>query len=385
MLARRLFSGPLSFPAEAPRPRLHLLDGARGLAAAAVLFWHYQLFFFPLGARRASAEVWALEPFAGPLRLLYRHGLHAVPLFWLISGFVLAFVYYGAGASTRSFAVNRFARLYPLHLLTLLLVAGLQFAAVRRFGAELIYGNNDPYHFALQLAFASDWGFQRGFSFNAPIWSVSVEVLVYALFWLTVRWLPRWGVALPLLLALAAAVLVEAIGAPRTSVLNCAFYFFLGVSFCALARALEPERRALLGIGAVLLAGGALGFALLPAQAWQLLVALPLASGGAMLLALAAEPWLSPGVRRVCAVIGDNTYGMYLWHVPIVLALFVLLAGSHDMMRLASSGWFLALFLGLTIVLARLGYVGFERPWRERLRRRLGSPDAGRDKAPVTP
>lgn len=36
----------------------------------------------------------------------------------------------------------------------------------------------------LQLFFASNWGFERGPSFNGPIWSVSVEVLLYALFFI---------------------------------------------------------------------------------------------------------------------------------------------------------------------------------------------------------
>lgn len=392
-MLQRLFSGRLSFPAEARRHRLHLLDGARGLAAFAVLFWHYQSFYFPPGARKPVAGVWDIEPFAEPLYLLYRQGVHAVPVFWLISGFVLAFVYYGAGTSTRSFAVNRFARLYPLHLLTLLLVMVLQIAAQHRFGASLIYGNNDPYHFALQLFFASDWGFEKGFSFNAPIWSVSVEVLVYAAFWLSVRWLPRFGVALPLLATLAAYGLVDAFDAPRTSALTCAYYFFAGVTVCALARAIEPSRNALLAGGAILLAGGALGFALLPTQPPQLFLALPASVAGLMLLSVAAEPWLGARTRKICALIGDNTYGMYLWHVPIILVLFLLLGEAYDMVALASSPWFMAFYMGLVIAVARLGYVGLERPWRDRLRRLGESGEAGsepgskagRDKAAPTP
>lgn len=377
----RLFSGRLSFPAEAGRHRLHLLDGARGLAAFAVLFWHYQSFYYPPGARKPIAGVWDIEPLAGPLYLLYRQGVHAVPVFWLISGFVLAFVYYGAGASTKSFAVNRLARLYPLHFLTLILVLLLQIASRHQFGASLIYGNNDPYHFALQLVFASDWGFQQGFSFNAPIWSVSVEVLVYAAFWLSVRWLPRWGAVLPLLLTLAAAWLIDAFEAPRTSPLTCGYYFFAGVTICALARALEPSRKALLAGAAALGAGGAFGFFGGGSGTVQLFVALPASVAALMLFSVAAEPWLGARTRKACALIGDNTYGMYLWHVPIILVLFLLLGGTYDMVALASSPWFMAFYMGLVIVVARLGYVGFEKPWRDRLRR-LGS---GGDKPSPVP
>lgn len=82
-----------------------------------------------------------------------------------------------------------------MHFLTLVIVAVLQAVSVARFGASQIYDNNNVYHFVLQLFFASEWGLQAGHSFNAPIWSVSVEILVYAGFWLVHRHLMRWGVA----------------------------------------------------------------------------------------------------------------------------------------------------------------------------------------------
>ena len=34
---------------------------------------------------------------------------------------------------------------------------------------------------------ASEWGFQNGPSFNGPIWSISVEILVYLMFFLILR------------------------------------------------------------------------------------------------------------------------------------------------------------------------------------------------------
>lgn len=48
-------------------------------------------------------------------------------------------------------------------------------------------GCNDWYHFVLQLFFMSNWGWENGFSFNAPIWSVSVEVWLYLMFFCLCR------------------------------------------------------------------------------------------------------------------------------------------------------------------------------------------------------
>ena len=50
-------------------------------------------------------------------------------------------------------------------------------------GQDYVYGNNDLPHFVLQLFLASDWAGRSDWSFNGPIWSISVEILVYALFY----------------------------------------------------------------------------------------------------------------------------------------------------------------------------------------------------------
>ena len=81
-----------------------------------------------------------------------------------------------------TFVNYRFSRLYPLHILTLLIVAALQAAYFRRYGAFFIYQLNDARHFVLQLFFASNWSRQSPFTFNGPIWSLSIEVLLYAMF-----------------------------------------------------------------------------------------------------------------------------------------------------------------------------------------------------------
>ena len=86
---------------------------------------------------------------------------------------------------------RRFARLYPLHFVTLLFVAGLQAYHLSVNGSHQLFGFNDTYHFILNLFMASPWGLEEGLSFNAPIWSVSVEVIVYFVFWLALPFLNK--------------------------------------------------------------------------------------------------------------------------------------------------------------------------------------------------
>jgi peptidoglycan/LPS O-acetylase OafA/YrhL len=91
----------------------------------------------------------------------------------------------------KEFGILRLSRLYPLHLVTLILAAVGQYMMWHIYGAWLSYENNDVGHFISQLLFASAWG--AGNSFNGPSWSISVEIALYGVFFLTcyfgcVRW-----------------------------------------------------------------------------------------------------------------------------------------------------------------------------------------------------
>ena len=55
----------------------------------------------------------------------------------------------------------------------------------------------------LNVFFVSAWGFEKGFSFNSPVWSVSVEVLLYAMFFVFCRAFNRNLIALLLAIFVA--------------------------------------------------------------------------------------------------------------------------------------------------------------------------------------
>lgn len=103
------------------------IDFLRGIAAIAVLIWHYQHFYFASSTENNIGNERSAQPFFSALKFFYLNGHLAVQFFWILSGFVFFHVYKAQPEiSARSFFAHRFARLYPLHLITLCSVAMLQ-------------------------------------------------------------------------------------------------------------------------------------------------------------------------------------------------------------------------------------------------------------------
>jgi peptidoglycan/LPS O-acetylase OafA/YrhL len=164
--------------------RFYSLDVLRGIAALGVVFWHWQHFFY-IGAESSEYLVRA-QPFYSLFFVFYHRGYLAVDLFFMISGFIFFWLYSKKIADKKigsaKFFIFRFARLYPLHFLTLLLALFGQLVASYFTGEFVVYPHNDIYHFILNIFLVPGWGFQNGFSYNAPVWSVSVEVFLYIVF-----------------------------------------------------------------------------------------------------------------------------------------------------------------------------------------------------------
>lgn len=168
--------------------RLLALDISRSFAAFIVVLRHWQHFAYN-GISLPKDFDMASQPLYRAFRMLYESGSVPLEYFFLLSGFIF-FWLYRCSIEDRSmtfsnFWVRRISRLYPLHLVTLLMVALLQMVYVSNNGYPFVYPFNDLYHFFLNLVLASKWGFEKGWSFNAPVWVVSIEILLYCLFFIT--------------------------------------------------------------------------------------------------------------------------------------------------------------------------------------------------------
>jgi peptidoglycan/LPS O-acetylase OafA/YrhL len=345
------------------------IEVLRFLCALVVLIYHYQHFMF-FGPYVAAdfPSVAATLPFSTALSLFYWHGQLAVEFFWAVSGLVFYHRYaklIGDGRiGVGTFALRRFARLYPLHIATLLLVAALQLAYFRGHGQFFIFDDNGPRAFAGQLLMASNWFSWQHLSFNGPVWSVSVEVLTYVCFFLIAR-LFGANLLAGALVALGFALLGFIGGGAlfHRTVFRCGFiFFFAGV----IAHGLLRQRFAALiaacfvvAIGALTAACGALSLESLP------LLGI-LAACSLVLFARLGAAAIS--IARPLAVLGQATYSSYLLHFPVQLTavLAVDAAGIGREVFLRPSLFFG--FLVGVIALSMLSYRYFEQPLRAWMR-----------------
>ena len=361
--------------ASSPAERLYTLDTLRGVAALSVVFWHWQHFFY-VGDSPSGFDG-TRQPFFASLPALYQYGGLAVQLFFSISGFVF-FWLFSQGIATgkvtwRSFAVDRFSRLYPLHLLTLGAVAALQLAYTSNHSSFFVYPLNDGYHAALNLLLAPAWGFEKGWSFNAPIWSVSIEVLLYFSFFaicLTGRW--RW------LLATAAFGLGLMLYPGSYKIGSGLLCFYIG----GITQGLLWQLRRWVSTGNALLCCSCVALVAWLVQLYALdavntylimCVCFP-----ATLAMLAAAGLYWPGLLRGTAWVGDISYASYLLHFPLQIVFALMFDRLGYTREIFYQGWLMLLFFSVLVPLSLACHRWFERPAQRYLR---NSRLAGRSQA----
>ena len=120
--------------------------------------------------------------------LIIGEGFIGVSFFFILSGFILSLNYderlLSRRVSFREFWVARIARVYPLHLVTLLLALGFMFYSAEPYAGpfeNMATGLNVLFTNATLLqAFIPEMGYY--FSYNWPSWSISDEMFFYFAF-----------------------------------------------------------------------------------------------------------------------------------------------------------------------------------------------------------
>jgi peptidoglycan/LPS O-acetylase OafA/YrhL len=352
--------------ATSPTEKLLGLEALRFVAAFAVLIWHYQHFSYI--ADKPADFVPSEMPFYGLFAPFFEAGEYGVWVFWCISGFIF-FWKYREPISDRSiggwtFFVFRLSRLYPLHFVTLMTVALLQPIYQHLNGYFFVYQNNDVQHLVPQLFMASDWGLHRSNSFNGPIWSISVEVLVYAIFFLSLRFVTRS----PLL------NIVVLLGCMNIDmqVCSCLAFFYAGGLAAIGRRAIAQSRfRISIEVAAWDVA------ATLPVAIWLFGLKAVIVSWifllgytPVLLFCLSGPLALSAPTQRFVQAAGNMTYSSYLLHFPLQL----MIAVGYSIARAPipfHDDWFFVAFVGTTLVASYLTYRYFEAPAQAAIRRTL--------------
>lgn len=177
------------------------------MASVSIVVFHYSDYFKDL-----SYGIWVTRL---PI---------AVDLFFVISGVVIANSY-ADKISTRSHYVDflrrRVARLYPLHLLTLLFYAAIGWLALKGMIRVVALGKYDFHELLPNLLMVHAWGFSSHLTFNYVSWSISAEFFAYLLFPIILYMVardPRYGFVTIIALFFSAAIFSEyAFGTPITS------------------------------------------------------------------------------------------------------------------------------------------------------------------------
>ena len=103
-----------------------------------------------------------------------------VSYFYVLSGFVMILAYgKKEHISPKEYYINRLARIYPLHIMTLLLAIA---ANIFKYINYLEYVKFDIPSMLMNALLIHAWIPQISLSYNVPSWSISVEMFFYLLF-----------------------------------------------------------------------------------------------------------------------------------------------------------------------------------------------------------
>ena len=162
---------------------------------------------------------------------------------------------------------------------------------------------NKPIWFVSHLLFASNWFARQPLSFDGPVWSVSIEILIYLFFFAVARTFrpSAW------LAATIAAIFAVCFNFLHTfmnqEVFACGMYFFAG----GVAQRLAAHRAAF-PVAICVAAGAALYIEIFSGNSASLLF---LAMGGVVTFAKLGETGFST-VLRPLAFLGNATYASLL-------------------------------------------------------------------------
>lgn len=357
--------------------RLYTLDALRGIAALVVVAFHYSNFFTVGNVLPPSFEASNL-PFYLILRDVYKVGWLAVDLFFTLSGFVFFWLYADKIAkreiTSQDFWLLRFSRLYPLHLLTLLIVVCGQWLISLGNAHFFVYPNNDLKQFIMQLCFVSAWGGDIN-SFNGPVWSVSIEVAVYGLFFLFCRF---FRIRIVILLAVAVIGLWIVFRFHNFMGRGIGSFFIGGAVYIVYtyltrlnsARVTFLLFSVMVGLWAFWIVALHTDWAFLSSylhkripRYFPVVFLFPLTI---VVLAM-LEPYIG-NLKKRLAILGDISYSLYLLHFPLQLSVAVIVSAIGVPLNIMYSSVAFILFFAVLIPLAYFCYHYFERPCQQWIR-----------------
>lgn len=337
------------------------LESLRGIAAVLVVIYHFN-----------PAQQLLRDP-------VILHGYLMVDLFFVLSGFVIAMNYANRIVDRATFAdfmTRRFWRLYPLHLLMLIVFLLIEIAqwcleTMRgSAGALPAFSQNDLPALIANLTLTHALVLDR-LSFNHPSWSISTEFFAYLLFGFSML-CGRWRTLVLALMFAGSVLFIIEIDTGRLAeavypggIFRCLFGFVIGCftwwcfdTWSYRSSSYSAAAAALAVVGAIAwLAASPLEFVIpvsFAACVWTL-AGLPKTSAVARLLS-----------TPVLASIGKISYSIYMVHAAIYAVMnFALVIAGHSVAELSAVQGAIFMVIGLASVFATsaITYRYVELPW----------------------
>ena len=329
---------------------------------------------------------------------LIRGGGIMVDLFFVLSGFVIYSAYGTRLSSLKEvlqFQFLRFGRLYPVHLVFLLValaIETLKYLLQTYYGIEshskAPFVQNDFAAFLRELLLVKAfWPNETAMSFNSPAWSISAEFYTYVIFALIVLWFRNSKTLIFGLIALVSIYILYAFDPEDYNfMLRCLAGFFMGcLTAYGIQKIKNVEAKFINSISTWLIPFSIACIVFIASVAKGYTgVALWIYPASALLIAAIT---LSPPnifkriLSNACLVwLGTISYSLYMAHgavlwgyQQVIRLLFhrpeVMIQGiSTPQFSEHEATFLIAVFLLIAFIVSHLTYLLIEKPFREKSR-----------------
>jgi peptidoglycan/LPS O-acetylase OafA/YrhL len=357
------------------------LESFRGVAALIVVLFHSNFVFHGKHPIVAQGEIF-------------------VDFFFILSGFVMAYAYSDKiqrGLSFWHFFTLRFGRLYPLHLV--LLLVWLPYVLAKGYAFhQLGMGSTDPFvrnnafTFVSNLLMLNGLGINDGISWNYPAWSISVEFCTYMVFFafsLFVGQAHRAAkfAAMSMFSYTCLYLLTDKslLATYDYGALRCMGGFFLGGALVTVIQRVQLSWSMLLASAVELCVVAAAVLLEVNSHESKTIQLATFAMFAVLITVFAVQ---SQGVisKLLCGkfmlMLGTLSYSIYMLHAIVLAAManiyqYILkmpatvVPGGSETLTQMSTPYAALINIGALIViigLSRISYTHIEQPWRERFR-----------------
>ena len=351
----------------------YFVDLLRWIAAMSVVVFHYILHFL---FHPTEKSIYLYSEGSNNIMNFIQNfvwstgiGGKAVWFFWCISGFVFTNILANKKLSFKEFSIKRFARLYPLHFLTLTLVLILEIFSFYKFNQYQIQGvYYDFYHYILNFFFVSGWEiFEKGYSFNYISWSVSLEIPIYFFFFCIMFYLKKNYLFYIFSLLILSWLLIYS-GYSKNLII-CFFYFIFGSSIYLFCSIFQNYKKYLVCLSIILFLFyfkiddiEKLKFV---SNFSKYIPTLLLLFGSLLIFSYSIEDYLS--FRKKLSFFGNNSYGIFLLSGPYQIILLIFTKYEILTVDFLYSFKSLVFYLVTLNILAYFVFKYYEDPLRKKI------------------